>query len=288
MTTGPLLQTKLYAPRVTRGLVDRPRLRERLSARPSVLVVSAPAGFGKSTLLAQALLGAVPRGTGDGGVAVPGRRRQRPVVVLGLRARSTAYGGAGRGCLRAGPPGVTGRRPDHDCPDQPHQRPGHVRGGGRPRPRRLPRHHGARDPRGDDVPRRPPADAAAPRHRDAVGPAAAPRAVARPRRAGRGARRRPAVHGAGDRGVLRRNGAAAVGRRGQHPGGEDRGLGRRTAAGGPVVAGQGGRRRVHRRVRGRRPSRRRLPRRGGRAPPARGRPPTSSSRPPCCPGCRGR
>ena len=62
MTTGPLLQTKLYAPRVTRGLVDRPRLRERLSARPSVLVVSAPAGFGKSTLLAQALLGASHEG----------------------------------------------------------------------------------------------------------------------------------------------------------------------------------------------------------------------------------
>ena len=57
MTTGPLLQTKLYAPRVTRGLVERPRLSERLNARPSVLLVSAPAGFGKSTLLAQSLLG---------------------------------------------------------------------------------------------------------------------------------------------------------------------------------------------------------------------------------------
>ena len=57
MTSEPLLQTKLYPPRVTRELVDRPRLAERLGARPAVLLVSAPAGFGKSTLLAQALLG---------------------------------------------------------------------------------------------------------------------------------------------------------------------------------------------------------------------------------------
>ena len=57
MTGEPLLQTKLYPPRVTRELVDRPRLAERLGARPAVLLVSAPAGFGKSTLLAQLLLG---------------------------------------------------------------------------------------------------------------------------------------------------------------------------------------------------------------------------------------
>jgi LuxR family maltose regulon positive regulatory protein len=57
VTGEPLLQTKLYPPRVTRDLVDRPRLAERLGARPAVLLVSAPAGFGKSTLLAQLLLG---------------------------------------------------------------------------------------------------------------------------------------------------------------------------------------------------------------------------------------
>ena len=62
MTTAPLLQTKLYAPRVTRELVDRPRLSDRLNARPAVLLVSAPAGFGKSTLLAQSLLGASREG----------------------------------------------------------------------------------------------------------------------------------------------------------------------------------------------------------------------------------
>jgi LuxR family maltose regulon positive regulatory protein len=54
-----LLRTKLYAPRVTRDLVDRPRLVSPLVAsarRPAVLLVSAPAGFGKSTLLAQLLV----------------------------------------------------------------------------------------------------------------------------------------------------------------------------------------------------------------------------------------
>ena len=61
--SGALLHTKLFAPRVTRELVDRPRLTELLGdqfhdgALPPVFLVSAPAGFGKSTLLAQALLG---------------------------------------------------------------------------------------------------------------------------------------------------------------------------------------------------------------------------------------
>ncbi len=56
---GHLLQTKLFPPRTTRGLVDRDRLRRRLDPRdlPPLLVVSAPAGFGKSTLLAQSLIG---------------------------------------------------------------------------------------------------------------------------------------------------------------------------------------------------------------------------------------
>jgi LuxR family maltose regulon positive regulatory protein len=61
VTSAPLLQTKLYAPRLTHAAVDRPRLtqvlRGRLGERSSVVLVSAPAGFGKSTILAQALLG---------------------------------------------------------------------------------------------------------------------------------------------------------------------------------------------------------------------------------------
>jgi LuxR family maltose regulon positive regulatory protein len=58
----PLLQTKHYPPRVTRALVERPRLLDRLGGEraPAVLLVSAPAGFGKSTLLAQSLLAGAP------------------------------------------------------------------------------------------------------------------------------------------------------------------------------------------------------------------------------------
>ena len=51
---GPLLETKLHVPRWRRGLVARPRLSERLSrgAESALTLVSAPAGFGKTTLLA--------------------------------------------------------------------------------------------------------------------------------------------------------------------------------------------------------------------------------------------
>src|SRR5687767_1937402 len=50
---GPLLETKLHVPRRRRGLVARPRLLERLDrgAESALTLVSAPAGFGKSTLL---------------------------------------------------------------------------------------------------------------------------------------------------------------------------------------------------------------------------------------------
>src|SRR5437764_14919747 len=49
----PLLETKLHVPRGARGLVARQRLRERLSAGAgsALTLISAPAGFGKTTLL---------------------------------------------------------------------------------------------------------------------------------------------------------------------------------------------------------------------------------------------
>src|SRR5690348_17086074 len=59
-----LLETKLYAPPLQRGFVPRPRLSARLEgglATP-VTLVSAPAGFGKTTLLAE-LAADVPAGT---------------------------------------------------------------------------------------------------------------------------------------------------------------------------------------------------------------------------------
>ena len=52
---GPLLETKLYVPKLRRRQVARPRLSERLSrgTRSKLTLVSAPAGFGKTTLLAE-------------------------------------------------------------------------------------------------------------------------------------------------------------------------------------------------------------------------------------------
>ncbi|HEY5249749.1 MAG TPA: AAA family ATPase, partial [Dermatophilaceae bacterium] len=51
----PVIATKLYVPALRPGLVTRPRLRDRLrrGAESRLTLVSAPAGFGKTTLLAE-------------------------------------------------------------------------------------------------------------------------------------------------------------------------------------------------------------------------------------------
>jgi LuxR family transcriptional regulator, maltose regulon positive regulatory protein len=53
--TIPLLETKLHAPRRRRRTLARPRLRDRLERgeQPALTVVSAAAGFGKTTLVAE-------------------------------------------------------------------------------------------------------------------------------------------------------------------------------------------------------------------------------------------
>jgi len=53
--TSPLLETKLYVPKWRRGLVSRSQLIERLDqgTERKLTLVSAPPGFGKSTLLAE-------------------------------------------------------------------------------------------------------------------------------------------------------------------------------------------------------------------------------------------
>ena len=52
MVPGPLLETKLHVPRRRRNLVARARLRVPLDSDAAVTLVSAPAGFGKTTLVA--------------------------------------------------------------------------------------------------------------------------------------------------------------------------------------------------------------------------------------------
>ncbi len=61
---GPLLETKIHVPRLRRGLVARSRLSERLSrgAESALTLVSAPAGFGKTTLLTEWLAAAAAGG----------------------------------------------------------------------------------------------------------------------------------------------------------------------------------------------------------------------------------
>ena len=53
--TIPLLETKLYIPAFRPGLVLRPRLIERLNAglQRKLTFISAPPGFGKTTLLSE-------------------------------------------------------------------------------------------------------------------------------------------------------------------------------------------------------------------------------------------
>src|SRR6266567_1582719 len=63
----PVLGTKLHVPAMRRRLVPRPRLTDRLRVEPTsmprLVLVSAPAGFGKTTLVAQWL---APSERGDG------------------------------------------------------------------------------------------------------------------------------------------------------------------------------------------------------------------------------
>src|SRR5919199_5847218 len=59
---GPLLETKLFVPARRRGVVPRARLSKRLDSPgdAKLTLVAAPAGFGKTTLLAD-WVAAVPR-----------------------------------------------------------------------------------------------------------------------------------------------------------------------------------------------------------------------------------
>jgi len=69
---SPLLETKLFIPTRRRGLVARPRLSERLNrgTEAKLTLISAPAGFGKTTLLAD-LAGSRSGQRAINGVAFP-------------------------------------------------------------------------------------------------------------------------------------------------------------------------------------------------------------------------
>jgi LuxR family transcriptional regulator, maltose regulon positive regulatory protein len=99
---SPLLETKLHIPRWRRGLVARPRLSERLSrgAKSALTLVSAPAGFGKTTLLAEWLAAAPADGRSVAWLSLD-RRDNDPALFWTylVAAMKTTAPGAGAGAL---------------------------------------------------------------------------------------------------------------------------------------------------------------------------------------------
>jgi LuxR family transcriptional regulator, maltose regulon positive regulatory protein len=90
---SPLLETKFYFPRLRRGLVPRPRLSGRLNsgAQSKLTLVSAPPGFGKTTLLAEWLapntLGADLHHAATGAATAAGPSDEHRVAWLSLDQR---------------------------------------------------------------------------------------------------------------------------------------------------------------------------------------------------------
>src|SRR3954452_15012579 len=99
---GPLLETKLHVPRLRRALVARPRLSERLSreAEVELTLVSAPAGFGKTTLLTEWLADARADGRSAAWLSLD-QRDNDPVVFWTylIAALQTPGRGVGPGAL---------------------------------------------------------------------------------------------------------------------------------------------------------------------------------------------
>ncbi len=92
MQQYPLLQTKLYIPPIWPELVSRPRLIERLNAglNRKLTLISAPAGFGKTTLVSEWATGCeqLEPKVRTGGMHLVIATREDPLLPLArLRAR---------------------------------------------------------------------------------------------------------------------------------------------------------------------------------------------------------
>ena len=215
-------------------------------------LISAPAGFGKTTLLAE-WLAARPAAR-----PTSGRRRgcrsteadNDPAsfwtyVIAALQTVAPGVGASALALLQAPQP------PPIETVlaallNELRRAAGRHRAGAR----RLPRDRRARRPGRDGVPARPSAPAAARGDRQPGRSRAAAGAAASARRAGRDPRRRAALHARRGRGVPQRDdGAAADGAGRGCAGGTHRGLDRRAPAGGALDAGARRRRRLHRRLR---------------------------------------
>jgi LuxR family maltose regulon positive regulatory protein len=110
---GPLLETKLFVPRLRRGLVTRPRLIERMNrgTESRLTLVSAPPGFGKTTLVAAWLAAAPAEGRSVAWLSLdPGDNEAAPFWTSVVAALQTAVPGVGARALALlqapGPPPV--------------------------------------------------------------------------------------------------------------------------------------------------------------------------------------
>ena len=110
----PLLETKLFSPRPPRSVVARPRLTERLdrAAESKLTLVSAPAGFGKTTLLAE-WLAAAPDGDRSRAWLSLDRGDNEPAsfwtyVIAALQTAGAGARGSARSrsCRRPQPPPI--------------------------------------------------------------------------------------------------------------------------------------------------------------------------------------
>lgn len=145
---GPLVATKLHVPAPRPELIDRARLIERLerAAQARLVLVSAPAGFGKSSLLTQWLSAVAGRGDWVAWLALD-ETDDRPGSFWPhlVDAVETAVPGFGAGLLdlleASGPPtqgtlaslinelaALSGGVASGTRRLPPHRRPGHSRG----------------------------------------------------------------------------------------------------------------------------------------------------------------
>ena len=104
---GPLLETKLRVPRGRRRLVARPRLDECLArgTESALTLVSAPAGFGKTTLLTEWLATAPADGRSVAWLSLDPRDNDPAVfwtyLVAALQAVEPAVGAGARSLLQS-------------------------------------------------------------------------------------------------------------------------------------------------------------------------------------------
>ena len=106
----PLLESKLHVPRRRRGIVARARLEHRLDreALPAVVLVSAPAGFGKTTLVAEWVAGEAGEGARHAAWLSLDRRDSDPsvfwsYVVAALRTVAPEVGSDALAALQSSP-----------------------------------------------------------------------------------------------------------------------------------------------------------------------------------------